>query len=57
MSVDALRLTTDDVAAAGFDDLFTQPRADWPLPVAQVSTEDRNLPFSARLARTDRVHY
>lgn len=52
----------NDAAAAGFDDrafydLFTQPRADWPLPVAQLSTEDRNRPFSAWLARTDRVHY
>jgi guanine deaminase len=52
----------DDATAAGFDDrafheLFAQPRSTWPVPVTQLSTEDRNLPFSAWLARPDRVGY
>ena len=52
----------DDAAAAGFDDracydLFEQPRSNWPLPVAQLSTVERRLPFAAWLARTDRVRY
>ena len=52
----------NDAAAAGFDDrafydLFEQPRASWPLPVVQLSTADRTQPFTAWLARTDRVQY
>jgi guanine deaminase len=52
----------NDAAAAGFDDrafydLFEQPRASWPLPVVQLSTADRTQPFTAWLARTDRVRY
>ncbi|HEY1573061.1 MAG TPA: nucleoside deaminase [Pseudonocardiaceae bacterium] len=52
----------NDAAAAGFDDrafydLFEQPRAGWPLPVVQLSTADRTQPFTAWLARTDRVQY
>jgi tRNA(Arg) A34 adenosine deaminase TadA len=52
----------DDAAAAGFDDrtfydLFEQPRSSWSLPVARLSTAERRLPFSAWLARTDRVRY
>ena len=51
-----------DAATAGFDDrafyeLFEQPRATWPVPVLQVSTADKTIPFSAWLSRTDRVEY
>lgn len=51
-----------DAAAAGFDDrafydLFERPRATWPLPVTQLSTADRSVPFTAWLAQTDRVRY
>jgi guanine deaminase len=52
----------DDAAAAGFDDrefhgLMAKPRSSWPLSVAQLSTEDRNSPFSAWMSRSDRVEY
>jgi tRNA(Arg) A34 adenosine deaminase TadA len=51
-----------DAAAAGFDDrefheLFGRPRETWSLPVHQVSTGEDTTPFSAWLARTDRVDY
>lgn len=52
----------DDAAAAGFDDrafhqLFAQPRSTWPVPVTQLSVEDRNTPFSAWLAKPEREAY
>ncbi|MEU4805850.1 nucleoside deaminase [Actinosynnema sp. NPDC023587] len=52
----------DDAAAAGFDDrefheLFGKPRAEWSLPVEQVTTDQDNAPFSAWLSRPDRVDY
>lgn len=51
-----------DAATAGFDDLafydlFEQPRADWSLPVTQLSTTEGNTPFSAWLSRPDRIEY
>ena len=52
----------DDAAASGFDDrafydVFTSPREQWPLPVAQVAHSRRTAPFEAWQRRADRIHY
>ncbi|HEX5403817.1 MAG TPA: nucleoside deaminase [Pseudonocardiaceae bacterium] len=52
----------DDAAAAGFDDrafyeLFEQSRSTWPVAVTQLSTADATAPFSAWLAKPERVSY
>jgi guanine deaminase len=52
----------DDAAKAGFDDrafhdLFSQPRETWPLPVYSLRSSDNFEPFSAWLAKPDRVDY
>ena len=52
----------DDAAASGFDDrsfyeVFTSPREQWPLPVAQVPHDRRTAPFEAWQRHLDRVHY
>jgi tRNA(Arg) A34 adenosine deaminase TadA len=51
-----------DAAAAGFDDLafyrlFEQGRECWPIPVAQLSTQDFQAPFVAWSGQPDRVEY
>jgi guanine deaminase len=51
-----------DAAAAGFDDrefyeLFGRARETWSMPVHRVSTGEDTAPFTAWLARTDRVDY
>ncbi|GAA3462824.1 nucleoside deaminase [Saccharothrix longispora] len=52
----------DDAAAAGFDDrefheLFGRPRETWSMPVERISTGEDSAPFTAWLARPDRVDY
>lgn len=51
-----------DAAAAGFDDrafydLFERPRSDWDIPIRRVASDEGERPFSAWLARPDRVEY
>ncbi|CAM3774692.1 nucleoside deaminase [Kibdelosporangium persicum] len=52
----------DDAAKAGFDDrafydLFDQPRDKWPVPVYSLPAEQNFEPFSAWLAKPDRIDY
>jgi guanine deaminase len=51
-----------DAAESGFDDrtfydVFTSPREEWPLPVAQVPHPDRTAPFDAWRQHPARVAY
>ncbi|HVK26003.1 MAG TPA: nucleoside deaminase [Actinokineospora sp.] len=51
-----------DAAKAGFDDrrfydVFTQPRASWPVAVDHIRTGAELDPFTAWEARPDRVDY
>jgi guanine deaminase len=51
-----------DAAEAGFDDrafydVFTSPRATWPLTVEQIPGEGSTLPFKHWTARPDRITY
>ena len=51
-----------DAAASGFDDrafyeVFTSPREEWPLPVAQVPHARRTAPFDAWREHGARIHY
>jgi len=52
----------DRLVFGAFDDrefyeLFGRPRETWSLPVRQVCTGEDTAPFTAWLARTDRVDY
>ncbi|MGW7099507.1 nucleoside deaminase [Streptomyces sp. NPDC054838] len=53
----------DDAAVAGFDDrkfydLFEKRPAElWPLQIERVEMPNRNAPFDAWIAKTDRVDY
>ena len=52
----------DDAAHGGFDDrafyeLFDRPRDTWSLPVRQVDVDGATAPFTAWLAKADRVEY
>lgn len=53
----------DDAAVAGFDDrkfydLFeTRPSEQWPVQIERVEMPNRNAPFEAWLAKTDRIDY
>jgi len=52
----------DDAAHGGFDDrvfyeLFDRPRDTWPLQVRHVEVSGATAPFTAWLAKADRVEY
>lgn len=52
----------DDAARGGFDDrafyeLFERPRSEWPMTVSAHPLPDGFAPFSAWLAKEDRVRY
>ncbi|GAB2664068.1 nucleoside deaminase [Nocardia goodfellowii] len=52
-----------DAAVAGFDDLKfydlfeLKPKSNWPTRVEQLDLPNRNAPFDAWLAKTDRIDY